>query len=188
MAELFADLFVSVDGSAFGTRSPGYFGFYGPDLERWITGERAYPRLDVMGRRTYETLAGLPEEHRDDRWTAMAARPTVVFSRTLTEAAWPGVQLDPGDAVERVRQLRAGHGPDLRTIGSLSVVHQLLGAGLVDHLRLLVFPLVLGETGRQPVFEGLGDFELRLHRQAVLDGRIVLLDYRPGGAPPYAAG
>ena len=37
MAELFAHVFISVDGSAFGTRSPGYFGYYGPDLERWVT-------------------------------------------------------------------------------------------------------------------------------------------------------
>ena len=45
MPELFADMFVSVDGSAFGTRSPGYFGYYGPDLERWINEVR--PMVDA---------------------------------------------------------------------------------------------------------------------------------------------
>ena len=51
---------------------------------------------------------------------------------------------------------------------------------------VVVFPLVLGETGQKPVFERVGDFELLLHEQVVTDERIVLLDYRPAGKPPYA--
>jgi hypothetical protein len=38
---------------------PGYFGYLGPELEEWITTERAAPQVVVMGRRTYEVLAGL---------------------------------------------------------------------------------------------------------------------------------
>lgn len=186
MSELFADLFVSLDGSASGTRSPGYFGYFGADLARWIQEEQARPRTDVMGRKTYEVLAGLPEELRDESFEPMTTRPTIVFSRTLTHADWPGVQLSSQDAVEEVGRLKQIGDADLRTVGSLSLVQQLLGAGLVDHLRLLVFPLVVGATGERPVFEHVGDFELQLQEQRLLDGRIVLLDYRPGGPPPYA--
>jgi dihydrofolate reductase len=181
-----ADVFVSVDGSAYGTRSPGYFGFPGPQLQRWIDEEQARPRRDVMGRKTYQALAGLPEEHRDESWDRMTTKPTTVFSRTLTHADWPGVELCAQDALDEVRRRKHVDGPDLRTVGSLSLVRQLLDAGLVDHLRLMVFPLVLGATGQRPVFQGVGDFELHLHAQTVLDDRIILLDYRPGGAPPYA--
>jgi dihydrofolate reductase len=185
--ELFADLFVSVDGSALGTRSPGYFGYDGPDLQRWITKEEAHPRWTLMGRRTYETLAGLPQEYRDEGWERMARKPTTVFSRTLTRAGWPGVTVCAEDAVEQVRRLKRDGDADLRTVGSLSLVQQFLNAGLVDHLRLMIFPLVLGETGAQPVFENVGDVGLRLQGRAELDDRIVLLDYHPGGKPPYAA-
>jgi len=186
MPELFADLFVSLDGSASGTRSPGYFGYFGPDLGRWIQEEQARPRIDVMGRKTYEVLAGLPEELRDESYQPMTTRPTIVFSRTLTRADWPGVRLSAEDAVDEVRRLKNATGDDFRTVGSLSLVQQLLRAGLVDHLRLMVFPLVVGATGERPVFEHVGDFELQLQEQRLLDGRIVLLDYRPGGPPPYA--
>jgi dihydrofolate reductase len=75
----------------------------------------------------------------------------------------------------------------LRTIGSLSLVSQLLGAGLVDRLRLLVFPLIAGETGQEPAFARLPDIGLDLMGQSVLDGRIVLSEYRPSGVPPYAS-
>jgi dihydrofolate reductase len=183
--ELFADVFLSVDGSAHGTRSPAFFGFDGPDLLRWIDQEQALPRRSVMGRKTYEVLAALPEEYRDESWERMTRKPTLVFSRSLTRTAWPGVELTAEDAVGRVRQLKRADGPDLRTVGSLSLVQQFLDAGLVDHLRLMVFPLVIGETGQQPLFRGVGDVRLELLGQSVLDGRVVLLDYRPGGPPPY---
>lgn len=186
MALLFADVFISVDGSALGTRSPGYFGFYGPDLGRWIEGEQAIPRLSLMGRKTYEVLAGLPPRFRDESWKRTTRQPTLLFSRTLDHADWPGVTVSPADAVTEVSRLRRTDGPDLRTIGSLSLVQQFLAAGVVDRLRLMVFPLVLGESGARPVFETVGDLALHLHGETVLDGRIVLLDYRPAGAPPYA--
>ncbi len=185
MPELFADIFISVDGSAFGTRSPGYFGYSGPDLMRWINDERARPHRDIMGRKTYEALAGLPEEHRDESWKITSEKPILMFSRTLTHTDWPGIELSTEDAVDQVRRLKQTGDRDLRTVGSLSLVQQFLNARLVDHLRLMIFPLVIGETGERPLFEKVGDFELHLQGQTVLDNRILLVDYRPGGKPPY---
>jgi dihydrofolate reductase len=185
MPELFADMFISVDGSALGTRSPGYFGYYGPDLEQWIKEQQARPHRDIMGRKTYETLDALPDQHRDESWEVMTKQPSIVFSRTLTQTDWPGVELSAEDAIDEVRRLKETGVSDLRTVGSLSLVQQFLNAGLVDHLRLMIFPLVIGETGERPMFERVGDFELHLDGQSVLDDRIVLLDYRPGGKPPY---
>ncbi len=144
-------------------------------------------RRHLMGRKTYEVLAGLPAEHRDAGWEWTSKNPTTVFSRTLNDTSWPATTLCADDAVKHVRGLKGTEGSDLRTVGSLSLVRQLLNAGLVDRLRLIVFPVLLGQTGRQPVFHAVGDFALQLHDQRVLDGRIVLLDYRPGGSPPYAS-
>jgi dihydrofolate reductase len=184
VAELVVDLFVSVDGYARGRRSPGYFGFGGPDLDGWIAQEMERGRHQVMGRRTYQMLSAIPDIARDEGWSRMATTATTVFSRTLDAVAWPGATLCSEDAVATVRRLKTENA-DLRTIGSLSIVRQLLGAGLVDRLRLLVFPLVVGETGEEPFFGGLPDLALDLVGQSVLDGRIVLSEYRPAGPPPY---
>ncbi|GAA3953011.1 dihydrofolate reductase family protein [Actinomadura viridis] len=184
MSELIADLFVSVDGHARGERSPGYFGFGGPGLDRWVQAQSERPQRHIMGRKTYAALAGLPEELRDEGWHGMAATPTTVFSRTLQDASWPYTTISD-DLVGTVRRLKAEDSA-LRTIGSLSVVRQLLHAGLVDRLRLMVFPLIIGATGQEPAFARLPDVALDLVGQSVIDGRIVVLEYRPSGEPPYA--
>jgi dihydrofolate reductase len=69
----------------------------------------------------------------------------------------------------------------LRTMGSLSLARQLVRAGLVDRLRLLVFPLVAGPFGREAAFEGVKSADLELVGHRVLDGRVLLVEYRPTG-------
>ncbi len=178
---LTVDLFVSVDGFAGSDGLPGYFGYFGPDLEDWISAELSAPHTVLMGRRTYEVLASLPEEHRDESWEAMTRLPTVVFSRTLRTVEWPGARLH-GDAVGEVVRLKASDDvAPLRTTGSPSVARQLLAAGLVDRLRLVTFPLLAGEAGREPAFSHASSAELQLLDTRVLDGRIHLADYRPSG-------
>jgi dihydrofolate reductase len=91
------------------------------------------------------------------------------------------------DLVSFVRELKRTDGPELRTLGSLSLARQLLVAGLVDRLKLVVCPRVLPQTGIEPTFEGLPDIGFDLLSTNVLDGRVLLLEYRPTGAPPYSA-
>lgn len=177
---LTVDLFVSVDGYAGSDGLPGYFGYFGPELGSWIADESATPHTVLMGRKTYEMLASLPEEHRDESWEAMTRLPTVVFSRTLTGVDWPGARLCKTDAVDEVAQLKASDDvPRLRTTGSLSVARQLLAAGLVDRLRLMTFPLLAGAAGREPAFSATASTELQLVNTRVLDGRILLAEYAP---------
>ena len=130
MSELIADLFISVDGCAKGSRSPAFFGFGGPDLDRWIGEQMKRPQRHLMGRKTYEALAALPEPVHDEGSTSLAATPTTVFSRTLQAVSWPHATISD-DLVGTVGRLKAAD-TDLRTIGSLSLVSQLLQAGLVD--------------------------------------------------------
>ena len=160
MSELIADLFISVDGCAKGSRSPAFFGFGGPDLDRWIRDQMKRPQRHIMGRETYAALAALPEPVHDEGSLSLAATPTTVFSRTLQAVSWPHATISD-DLVGTVGRLKAGD-TDLRTIGSLSLVSQLLQAGLVDRLRLLVFPLIIGETGQEPAFAQLPDIGLDL--------------------------
>ncbi|WP_034269419.1 dihydrofolate reductase family protein [Haloechinothrix halophila] len=186
MGELIVDVFVSADGYARGSRSPGYFGFGGPDLESWISEQLNRPQRLVMGRRTYTMLDSLPEEARDDGWHRMAATPTIVFSRTLRSVAWPGASVCANDVSDEVEKLKQDGAENLRTVGSLSLARQLLAAGLVDRLRLVVFPLLVGESGREPALAGMPDVALDLVDHAILDGGIAYYDYRPAGPPPYA--
>jgi dihydrofolate reductase len=110
----------------------------------------------------------------------MSELPKVVFSGTLREPlAWTNSRLAEADILDEVRALKVQTGHPLRTIGSLSVVKGLLGAGMVDRLRLTVFPQILGITGRESVFSGLPDIDLELIDTNVLDVRLVTLEIAP---------
>lgn len=183
MSTVIADLFVSADGYARGEHSPGYFGYLGPDLERWIDDEMEQPHHELIGRRTYELLEGLPAEARDAAYDRMVHQPATVFSRTLTATAWPGASVESRDVVDVVRERKDAEDLPLRTIGSLSIVRQLVNAGLVDRLRLMVFPLFVGPSGAEPAYAAFEETELELLGQRVLDGRVLLVEYRPTGTP-----
>ena len=179
MSDLTVDMFLSVDGWAGSESSPGYFGYFGPELEEWITAELALPQLVVFGRRTYEALAGLPNEARDPSWKRMTELDKVVFSGTLQEASWPNTRICRDDLIAEVTRLKGDSGVPLRTMGSLSVARQLLVAGLVDRLRLMTFPLLVGSAGRDPFFSDVASAELELVDHQALDGRVLLIEYRP---------
>jgi dihydrofolate reductase len=80
---------------------------------------------------------------------------------------------------EALIALKRKHGSPMRIMGSVSLVQRLLHARALDRLRLVVFPIVLGATGGEPVFADVGDLPLDLITTEVLDGRLVVLDYRP---------
>src|SRR5689334_19611638 len=129
MTELVCELILTLDGFARGQRSPAYYGYFGPDVADWITTNTAAPHRMLIGRRTYEMLNGLPADARDDGWKTMATTPGWLFSRTLENTDWPGLQIVHDDAVDFVRGLKRTDGSELRTLGSVSLVQQLLAAG-----------------------------------------------------------
>jgi len=178
---LTVDLFVSVDGWAGSADLPGYFGYLGPDLEAWIAQESGAPQVALMGRKTYEILSGLPEEARDEGHRQMTERDTVVFSRTLSSVEWPNARVCSDDAVEETRRLKDESDVPLRTMGSLSICRQLLSGGLVDRVRLMTFPLFAGPDGREWAFDGYAAAELVPVAHRTLDGRLLLVEYRPTG-------
>ena len=71
----------------------------------------------------------------------------------------------------------------LRWIGSLTLVGNMMRLGLVDRLRIMVFPVTLGDAGREPFSAGHPRAGLDLVATEVLDSRLVMLDYRPAGRP-----
>lgn len=186
MPKLISELIVTLDMFARGRKSPGYYGYLGPEFDAWLKTNNDKPHRTLTGRKTYELMNSLPEEARDEGWRKTAEQPGYLFSRTIKTCEWPGLELVDDDMVEFVRKLKERDGTELRVLGSLSVMRQLVEAKLLDTLRLMVCPLVLPHTGIEPTFEGLDDLALELTSSKVLDGRILLLDYEPGGGPPRA--
>ena len=181
MSSVTVDVFMSVDGWAGSDGLPGYFGYLGPELADWIRNEGEAPQLVLLGRRTYQMLADLPEEFRDEGWDRLSRLDKVVFSRTLTSAAWSNTRICNGGLVDEVTALREASPVPLRTMGSLSLARQLVAAGVVDRLRLMVFPLFAGPAGREAAFDGVAAAGLALVDHRTLDGRVLLVEYRPTG-------
>jgi dihydrofolate reductase len=126
-------------------------------------------------------MSGFAAQMPDDPGLAgLTALPKVVFSSTLEgPLAWANSELVPGDAVATVREMKDRDASPLRTIGSLSLCRSLLAAGLVDRLRVVVFPVVTGVTGRERIFDGYPDLALDLVEKRTFDGRLQLLEYVP---------
>jgi dihydrofolate reductase len=181
MAELTADLFLSLDGFAAGVDVGPFFGYGGPELDGWVRDQLGRPHVVVMGRVTYEAMAQISSSATDDVSTRMTDLPKVVFSNTLSEPlAWPNTRLISGDLGDGMRALKRDSPDPLRSIGSLSLVRSLLDLGLVDRLRVALFPLVLGDAGFEPAFAGYHRADLQLTGTRVLDSKVIMLDYRPG--------
>jgi dihydrofolate reductase len=94
---------------------------------------------------------------------------------------WPNTRICSDSLVDEVTALKASSDVPLRTVGSLSVARQLLSAGLVDRLRLMMFPLIAGPSGREAAFLGMTSADLEVTDHRLLDGRLLLVEYRPTG-------
>jgi dihydrofolate reductase len=104
----------------------------------------------------------------------------MVISNTLEGPLdWPHATVVKGDAVDVVARLKEESDVPIRSHGSLSMNRALMAAGLVDRVQVTVFPVITGQTGRDPVFRGAADFDLEMIEHRTLDGRIQELIYRP---------
>jgi dihydrofolate reductase len=180
MRELVADMFVSLDGFASGTNEAAYFGYFGQDLGNWVREHLDAPQIILMGRVTYEALARFAASATDEVSVRMRMVPKLVCSNTLHEPlAWSNTRLLTGKVGDAIAALKQQDGDPLRCIGSIRLVKSLAKLGLVDRLRLMVFPLILGQNGREPIFVDYPRVPLELVGTKVLDSRLILLEYRP---------
>jgi dihydrofolate reductase len=110
----------------------------------------------------------------------MRSLPATVVSTTLAEPLdWPDATVVSGDAVDVVARLKEESDVPLRSHGSLSLNRALMVAGLVDFVQVTLFPVITGETGMDPIFQGAADFDLELIESRMPDGHIQELIYRP---------
>ncbi|MFI0977983.1 dihydrofolate reductase family protein [Streptomyces sp. NPDC021093] len=136
----------------------------------------------LFGRRTWQTMAGAwPERAGDPFADRMNSLPKYVVSRTLgkDDLTWENSRLVPGDeAVARIRELRGSEDGDLVVMGSSELVRMLLSEGLVDELRLIVMPVLLG--GGKSIFPtDSGLRTLELVSTVVSEAGVHVCTYRP---------
>ena len=118
----------------------------GAQIDEWFSGAQDF----LLGRTTYEIFhAAWPKMISDDPVSqGLNFKKKYVASRTLSSVEWETAELLQGDVGDAVRQLKDQDGGELQVHGSAGLVQTLLKEDLVDELRLVVFPVVLGSGKR----------------------------------------
>jgi dihydrofolate reductase len=130
----------------------------------------------LLGRITYESLAGAWPEREGEFADKFNAMPKYVLSSTLEDPEWNNTTVVAGSATEHVKRLRQDVDGIIQVPGSLRLVQELFESDLVDELHLMVFPVVLG-TGRRLFGETSDKTDWRLvdSRPVGPDGVLVLV-------------
>ncbi len=180
MRKVVAVELVSVDG-VMESPEEWAFSYSNDEMEEVNAAGMAASDALLLGRVTYEGLAAFwPNQ---PGGTPMVdyinSVPKYVVSRTLEEPLeWNNSTLVKGDVAEGVAGLKRQPGKDITIIGSGALVRSLLDEGLLDELRLMVHPIVLG--GGKRLFEEGGDRKpLELVESRVFATGVLYLTYRP---------
>jgi dihydrofolate reductase len=176
-------IITSLDG--FSERSNGRFDWLVPDEEFNTFAVRQLDEADTLGfgRATYEHMAAYwPTEQAQINDPAITSRMNtkakVVFTTSLEHADWSNTTIVAGDAIEQIGAMKSAGDGELLVVGSARLTAQLAAAGVLDELRIMVCPTVLGQ-GRS-LFDNLeGRLELTLRQVRQFDSGNVLLTYRP---------
>jgi dihydrofolate reductase len=189
MAELLVDFITSLDGYASGDGWPGFWGLEGPEYLGWLGDQPEVTYL--MGANTYRLMSGFAAGQLPDGQDELRAEEAgsidgltqarkIVFSASLdAPLTWANSTLVGDDALEVVRGMKKSERGILSTIGSLSLSASLLRAGLVDRLRVVMFPVITGATGAERIYDGYPDVALEMTDHRTFDGSIQLVEYRP---------
>jgi dihydrofolate reductase len=187
MRKIFAFFFASLDG---------YHEAPGRDIS-WHQADDEFSDFDLaqldeadtylFGRVTYQGMAefwptqdGLEADPKVAE--RLNTRAKVVVSRTLHDAEWANTTIIGADVDAELRKLKEQPGKDIEVIGSAILTSYLLQAGLVDELRILVNPLLLGSGS--PAFPITAPVSLELLRSRQFGNGNMLLVYRPETATP----
>jgi dihydrofolate reductase len=156
MGKLVVTEFVSIDGvfeDPGGSESYGHGGWTfeysrGAEGDEFKLDELMQADAQLLGRRTYDGFAKAWPTREGPLADKINNGPKYVVSNTLTEPEWQNTTVISGDAVEGVAKLKDAIDGTILVAGSGTLVRALLAADLVDELRLMVFPTILGRGQR----------------------------------------
>jgi dihydrofolate reductase len=139
----------------------------------------------LLGRVTYEGFAAAWPTREGEFADKFNTMPKYVVSSSLDEPEWNNSTVLKGDVADEVAKLKQERDGDIVVHGSARLVQTLLERDLVDELRLMVFPVVLGSGKR--LFDGLSDKKLlRLVDSKVVGDGVAILIYQPASSEANA--
>jgi dihydrofolate reductase len=188
MGRIVVTEFVSIDGVMEDPGGSEDFDYGGWSFEYSRGDEGDQFKLDetmqsdalLLGRKTYEGFADAwPQRDGEfaDRFNSM---PKYVVSSTLTDPEWTNTTVIDGDLAAEVAKLRDAHDGDIVVHGSAQLTQALLENDLVDEVRLMVFPVVLGR-GKRIFGETSGKKPLRLSDSKTVGDGVSILVYERAG-------
>jgi len=187
MAKIVVSQFITLDGvvqDPGGSEEHGRGGWAfkydrGPDGDKFKLDELMDSDALLLGRTTYEGFAAAWPSREGEFADKFNNMTKYVVSSTLTDPEWNNSHvIAPGDLVAEVSKLREQPGGDILVNGSVQVARALLEAGLVDELRLMVFPVVLG-SGKRLFGETSDKHSLKLSGSQFVGAGVAILTYQP---------
>jgi dihydrofolate reductase len=130
----------------------------------------------LLGRRTYEGFAAAWPERDGEFADKFNTMPKYVVSSTLRDPRWTNSTVLSGDVVDEITKLKREQDGDIVVHGSAQLVQSLIENDLVDELRLMVFPVVLG-TGKRLFGETTDKKRLRLSSSTVVGDGVAIQVY-----------
>jgi dihydrofolate reductase len=187
MGRIVVTEFISLDGviEAPGGGEDYKYGGWTFEIDRGDEGNRF--KLDetmssaalLLGRRTYEGFAAAWPERDGEFADKFNTMPKYVVSSTLRDPEWSNSTVLSGDVVDEITKLKREQDGDIVVHGSAQLVQSLIENDLVDELRLMVFPVVLG-TGKRLFGQTTDKKRLRLSSSTVVsDGVAIQVYTRP---------
>ena len=124
-----------------------------PDVHAWKVASLRQVGTHIMGRITYQQMAGYWPNATGDYAEFMNNLPKVVFSKTLPAADWPSSRIARGYLAEEIAALKSETGGEIMAHGGAAFVQALSRLGLIDEYRLVILPVALGNG--LPLFKDL---------------------------------
>jgi dihydrofolate reductase len=155
----------------------------GEEGDKFKLDELAAGGAQLLGRRTYDLFAAAWPAMADEQGFAdyMNSMPKYIVSTTLEDPEWNNTTVLNGDVAEEVKKLKKAIDGDILVYGSGQLVATLLDGDLIDELRLMVYPAIVGEGkhlfGRQ---SDLSTLKLTDSKPVGPDG-VIVLTYQPIG-------
>ncbi|MFI9595318.1 dihydrofolate reductase family protein [Nonomuraea sp. NPDC052265] len=175
--EIVAGLFISLDGVVEAPEK-WHFPYLNPEMGAAIGQMHTEADTLVMGRVTYEAFAAVWPHQTGELADQINGIRKLVASTTLAKTDWQNSTLIDGDVIAALTELKQRPGKCINLSGSINLTRALLEAGLIDRLRLLVHPIVLG-AGQRLFPEGTGVVPLKLTRSATFTTGVMDLTYQP---------
>ena len=146
---------ITLDGYVAGPGGQGNWGLPAEheDVRAWKVASVRQAGTHIMGRVTYEQMAGHWPTATDDYAAPMNDIPKVVFSKTLPTADWASSRIARGDLTQEIAALERESGGEVMAHGCAAFVQALSRLGLIDEYRLVILPVALGSG--LPLFKDL---------------------------------